>query len=129
MEEKDFEAKLLKLSHDIDQLDAKIDDKISSLREELCKEIWKIRLEEVKNTSVVLIDTIEAVATQAGWKDKLEQCHRAYEEVVKLSGEYFEMLDKASAGESERIVQKIQDDINRVTRAAGLGEIWKGFED
>ena len=33
MEEQDFEARLAKLVHDIEQLDAKIDDKISSLRE------------------------------------------------------------------------------------------------
>ena len=35
MEQENFDAKLAKLSHDTEQLDARIEDRISSLREEL----------------------------------------------------------------------------------------------
>lgn len=54
MEERDFDARLAKLSHNIDQLDAKLDDDISSLREELRKGILGAYLMQIRDASVTL---------------------------------------------------------------------------
>ena len=120
MEEKDFDARLAKLSHDIDQLDAKLDDKISSLKEELRKWILGAYLAHIRDTSVVYIDMIITLAPALSTAAK-----RARDEVMKLSKEYFDMVDKISADEFQNNLMKFREDVNRITRSAGLQEIWK----
>jgi len=61
VEEKDFDTRLAKLSHDIDQLDAKLDDKISSLKEEVRKGILGAYLAHIRDTSTVYIDMISTL--------------------------------------------------------------------
>ena len=116
MEEENFNTKLVKLAHDIEQLDAKIDDKISSLREELKKEILGAGLAYIRDTSLVDISLKQASS---------QVSKRVYGEIVKLSRECLETLDKISADEFEEELNKLKHDINRITRAAGLGEFWE----
>jgi len=120
MEEKDFDARLAKLNHDIDQLDAKLDDKISSLKEELRKWILGAYLAHIRDTSTVYIDMIITLAPALS-----TAARRAREEVMKLSSEYFEAVDKISADEFQKNLMKFRGDVNRITRSAGLQEIWK----
>ena len=120
MEEKDFDARLAKLSHDIDQLDAKLDDKISSVREELQKWILGAYLAHIRDTSTVYIDMMITLAPALSTAAK-----RARDEVIKLSSEYFEVVDKISADEFQKNLMKFREDINRITRSAGLQEIWE----
>ena len=120
MEEKDFDTRLVKLSHDVDQLDAKLDDKISSLKEELRKWILGAYLAHIRDTSTVYIDMISTLNPALSKSAK-----RARDEVMKLSKEYFDMVDKISADEFQKNLMKLREDINRITRSAGLQEIWK----
>jgi len=120
MEEKDFDARLAKLSHDIDQLDAKLDDKISSLKEELQKWILGAYLAHIRDTSTVYIDMMITLVPVLSTAAK-----RARDEIMKLSNEYFEVVDKISADEFQKNLMKFREDINRITRSAGLQEIWK----
>jgi len=120
MEEKDFDTRLVKLSHDIDQLDAKLDDKISSLKEELTKLVLGAHLAHIRDTSVVYIDMIITLAPALSTAAK-----RARDEVMKLSKEYFEMVGKISADEFQNNLMKFREEVNRITRSAGLQEIWK----
>ncbi len=120
MEEKDFDARLTKLSHDIDQLDAKLDDKISSLKEELRKWILGAYLAHIRDTSTVYIDMISTLNPPLSKSAK-----RARDEVMKLSKEYFDMVDKISADEFQNNLMKLREEVNRITRSAGLQEIWK----
>ena len=120
MEEKDFDTRLAKLSHDIDQLDAKLDDKISSLKEEVRKWILGAYLAHIRDTSTVYIDMISTLNPPLSKSAK-----RARDEVMKLSKEYFDMVDKISADEFQKNLMKLREDINRITRSAGLQEIWK----
>lgn len=120
MEEKDFDARLAKLNHDIDQLDAKLDDKISSLREELRKWILGAYLAHIRDTSTVYIDMMITLAPALSTAAK-----RARDEVMKLSSEYFDIVDKISADEFQKNLMKFREDVNRITRSAGLQEIWK----
>ena len=120
MEEKDFDARLAKLSHDIDQLDAKLDDKISSLKEELSKLVMGAHLAHIRDTSVVYIDMIITLAPSLS-----NAARRARDEVMKLSHDYFETVGKISADEFQRNLMKFREDVNRITRSAGLQEIWK----
>ena len=120
MEERDFDARLARLSHDIDQLDAKLDDKISSLKEELRKWILGAYLAHIRDTSTVYIDMISTLNPALSTAAK-----RARDEVMKLSKEYFDMADKISADEFQNNLMKLREDINRITRSAGLKEIWK----
>jgi len=120
MEEKDFDARLAKLSHDIDQLDAKLDDKISSLKEELQKWILGAYLAHIRDTSTVYIDMMITLVPVLSTAAK-----RARDEIMKLSNEYFEVVDKISADEFQKNLIKFREDINRITRSAGLQEIWK----
>jgi len=120
MEEKDFDTRLVKLSHDIDQLDAKLDDKISSLKEELTKLVLGAHLAHIRDTSVVYIDMIITLAPTLSTAAK-----RARDEVMKLSKEYFEMVGKISADEFQNNLMKFREEVNRITRSAGLQEIWK----
>jgi predicted ATPase len=120
VEEKDFDARLAKLSHDIDQLDAKLDDKISSLKEELMKLVLGAHLAHIRDTSVVYIDLIITLAPALSKAAK-----RARDEVMKLSQDYFEVVGKISADEFQKNIIKFREDVNRITRSAGLQEIWK----
>lgn len=120
MEEKDFDTRLAKLSHDIDQLDAKLDDKISSLKEEVRKGILGAYLAHIRDTSTVYIDMISTLNPPLSKSAK-----RARDEVMKLSQEYFDMVDKISADEFQNNLMKLREDVNRITRSAGLQEIWK----
>ena len=120
MEDKDFDARLAKLSHDIDQLDAKLDDKISSLKEELTKLVLGAHLAHIRDTSVVYIDMIITLVPALSTAAK-----RARDEVMKLSKEYFEMVGKISADEFQNNLMKFREEVNRITRSAGLQEIWK----
>jgi len=120
VEEKDFDARLAKLSHDIDQLDAKLDDKISSLREELRKWILGAYLAHIRDTSTVYIDMMITLAPALSTAAK-----RARDEVMKLSSEYLDMVGKISADEFQKNLMKFREDVNRITRSAGLQEIWK----
>ena len=120
MEEKDFDTRLAKLSHDIDQLDAKLDDKISSLKEEVRKGILGAYLAHIRDTSTVYIDMISTLNPPLSKSAK-----RARDEVMKLSKEYFDMVDKISADEFQNNLMKLREDVNRITRSAGLKEIWK----
>lgn len=120
MEEKDFDTRLAKLSHDIDQLDAKLDDKISSLKEEVRKGILGAYLAHIRDTSTVYIDMISTLNPPLSKSAK-----RARDEVMKLSKEYFDMVDKISADEFQNNLMKLREDVNRITRSAGLQEIWK----
>ncbi|MCL0091402.1 hypothetical protein M1N57_00825 [Dehalococcoidales bacterium] len=130
MEEENFNAKLAKLAHEIEQLDAKIDDKVSSLEERLVKEIWHICLEERKNMSLAYINNfIEVFAVQAGREDLLKTCSRVYKEVTDLAREYSKQLHGALTSDAQNTVQKYTGDVNRITRSAGLGEIWRLLEE
>ena len=120
MEERDFDARLARLSHDIDQLDAKLDDNISSLKEELRKWILGAYLAHIRDTSTVYIDMMITLAPALSTAAK-----RSREEVMKLSSEYFEVVDKISADEFQNNLMKFREDVNRITRSAGLQEIWK----
>jgi len=120
VEEKDFDTRLAKLSHDIDQLDAKLDDKISSLKEEVRKGILGAYLAHIRDTSTVYIDMISTLNPPLSKSAK-----RARDEVMKLSKEYFDMVDKISADEFQNNLMKLREDVNRITRSAGLQEIWK----
>jgi len=120
VEEKDFDTRLAKLSHDIDQLDAKLDDKISSLKEEVRKGILGAYLAHIRDTSTVYIDMISTLNPPLSKSAK-----RARDEVMKLSQEYFDMVDKISADEFQNNLMKLREDVNRITRSAGLQEIWK----
>jgi hypothetical protein len=62
MEQENFDAKLAKLSHDIEQLDAKIEDRISSLREELRRLILGAYLIQIRDASVTYVDIRRALA-------------------------------------------------------------------
>ena len=114
MEQENFDAKLMKLSHEIEQLDAKIDDKISSLREELREEILRSHLSAVGNISLAWLRPISSEARR-----------RAYDEIAKLTQEYHEIVSKVSADECLKNLTRLNEDVNRITRAAGLGELWK----
>lgn len=92
------------LAHEIEQLDAKIDDKVSSLEERLVKEIWHICLEERKNVSLAYINFIEVFAVQDGREDLLKTCSRVYKEVTDLAREYSKQLHGASASEAQNTV-------------------------
>jgi len=120
MEERDFDARLARLSHDIDQLDAKLDDNISSLKEELRKWILGAYLAHIRDTSTVYIDMMITLAPALSTAAK-----RSREEVMKLSSEYFDIVDKISADEFQNNLMKFREDVNRITRSAGLQEIWK----
>ena len=120
MEEKDFGDKLAKLSHDVDQLDAKLDDKLSSLKEEMMKWILGAYLAHIRDTSTVYIDMISTLSPALSTASK-----RAHQEVLKLSKEYFDMVDKISADEFQNNLIKLRKEINRITRSAGLKEIWQ----
>jgi hypothetical protein len=120
MEEKDFDARLAKLSHDIDQLDAKLDDKISLLKEEAMKWTLGCYLAHIRDTSTVYIDMIITLAPTLSTAAK-----RARDEIMKLSSEYLDTVDKISADEFQNNLMKLREDINRITRSAGLKEIWK----
>ncbi len=119
MEEKDFEAKLIKLSHDIDQLDAKIDDKFSSLEEKLTKKALITELALLRDVSEIAL-AIFKVAKAAS----PQKCNTAYEEVGKLIGECLNELSEISAGEFRQRHPSIKKDVNRITRSAGIGNIW-----
>jgi len=93
MEEENFDAKLAKLSHDIEQLDAKIDDKVSLLRKELKKEILEAGLAYIRDTSLIDISLMQASS---------QVSKRVYNEIAKLSRECLETLDKISADEFEQ---------------------------
>ena len=120
MEEKDFDAKLAKLAHDIEQLDGKIDDKISSLREELRKWILGAYLAHTREISTIYIDLVIALKPSLS-----EAAQRARDEIAKLSKEQVKTLDKIPADEFEKDLIKFRENINRITRSAGLGEIWE----
>jgi hypothetical protein len=120
MPEKDFEAKLIKLRHDFDQLDAKIDDEISSLREELAKRILEVNLTQIGNISLSWLTTRKALAPSLS-----NACDTAHQEIRELTTEYLKELPKISAEEFEKRHPSFKDDINRIARSAGLGEIWK----
>ena len=119
MEEKDFEAKLTKLSHDIDQLDAKIDDKISSLKEELRKEIWGAYFIQIRDTSLLAVAMGRLVPSLS------KACDRASKQISEVGHDYDEMLGKVSADEFEKNLGKLKREINRITEAAGIGKVWK----
>lgn len=123
MEEKDFEAKLTKLRHDIDQLDAKIDDKISSLREELTKEILVSQFLEIRDISNIYLD-IAGVFN----RDVSDACKRARTEIDKTTNEYIELVDEISADESAKNLNKFKKNLNRINRTAGLPEFWVAKE-
>ena len=118
MEEENFDAKLAKLSHDIEQLQN--EDKISSLREELRKEILGAVLEHIRDTSLLYISFKQASSQVSG---------RVYDEVKGLCQECLETFDEVSADEFEEKLSKLKEDINRITRAAGLGETWLTSKD
>ena len=101
-------------------MDAKLDDKISSLKEELRKWILGAYLAHIRDTSTVYIDMIITLAPALSTAAK-----RAREEVMKLSSEYFDMVDKISADEFQKNLMKFREEVNRITRSAGLQEIWK----
>jgi Skp family chaperone for outer membrane proteins len=119
MEEKDFEARLTKLSHDIEQLDAKIDDKISSLREELRRWILTAYFLEVRDVSNTYLDIGAAFNPNVS-----EVCKRARTEVEEVAKEYLDLVDKVSADEFQKNLGKFKKDINRITRSAGLTDFW-----
>lgn len=119
MEEKDFEARLTKLTHDIDQLDAKIDDKISSLREELTKQILIAYFLEIRDVSNTYLD-IAGVFNQ----DVSDACKRARTEIAETTNEYLDLVNEVSADESQKNLSKFKKNINRITRTAGLPEFW-----
>ena len=121
MEEKNFEAKLAKLSHDIDQLDAKLEDRISSLGEELTKLILGSYLVQTIDTSVTYVDIGRVLAP----KNLSEACGRARNEIEKLSEEYWKRFDEVSADKFHEDLLKFKARINTITRAAGLGQLWK----
>ena len=118
MEEKDFEAKLTKLSHDIEQLDAKIDDKISSLKEESRRKILGLTLAQIRDTSQSYINILRSNPAFS------ETCGRVHIEIGKLADEYIDQLYKVSVDEFEQGHPSFKKDINRISRAAGLGDIW-----
>jgi len=120
MEEKDFGDKLAKLSHDVDQLDAKLDDKLSSLKEEMMKWILGAYLAHIRDTSTVYIDMISTLSPALSKASK-----RAHNEVLQLSKEYFDKADKISTDEFQNNLMKLRTEINRITRSAGLKEIWQ----
>ena len=122
MEERDFDARLARLSHDIDQLDAKLDDNISSLKEELRKWILGAYLAHIRDTSTVYIDMMITLAPALSTAAK-----RSRDEVMKLSSEYFDIVDKISADEFQNNLMKFREDVNRITRSAGLQEIWNSL--
>ena len=119
MEQENFDAKLAKLTHNIEQLDAKIDDKISSLREELRRWILEAYLLQARDMSVVYLDIGVAFSPTFS-----QACKRARNEVDKLSQEYAEMLNEISTEDFERRLVKFKTDVNRITRSAGLEQIW-----
>ena len=47
------------------------------------------------------------------------------DEVEKLTREYTEMLGTVSADEFQQQLLKFETHINRITRSAGLGGLWK----
>ena len=120
MEEEDLGKRLVKLAHDIEQLDAKIDDKISSLREELRKWILAGYLVHVREISTVYMDLYISLNPSLS-----DAAKRARDELTKLGKEHIKVLEKVSADELEKRMAKFREDINRITRSAGLGEIWE----
>ena len=119
MEEKDFEAKLAKLSHNIEQLDGKLEDRISSLREELKKEILGAYFVQIRDASLIAVAMCKVNPSLSKASD------RAFNQITQVASDYKEMLDKASADEFERDIQRLKREINRITEAAGIGKIWK----
>ena len=124
MEEKDFEVRLGKLSHDIEQLDAKIDDKISSVEEKLKRDIMEANLTGLRDISQIYI-TIASLSEATS----SEKYKRAYFEIAKLIDEYMEELDKVSADEFDQRHPSVKEDINRITRTVGVGNIWRRPKD
>ena len=79
MEQENFEAKLTKLAHDIEQLDAKIDDKILTLREELRKLIWAGYLLQARDITTMHLDIRGALDPNIS-----KACERVWSEPLKL---------------------------------------------
>ena len=124
MEEQDFGAMLIKLTHDYEQLSAKIDDRISSLREELKKGIVEANLTQIRDASLIALHIRKAYAP-----DLSEACDRASNEIGNLSKEYVEELSKVSPDEFGERHPSFKGDINRIARSAGLKEIWGRLKD
>ena len=120
MEEKNFDAKLAKLSHDIEQLNAKMENEISSLREGMRKEILRVTFHHIRDISLFHI-SFKPVSPQV--------YKRVWDEIMRLCRECHKAFDKISADELEEELSRLQEDINRVTRAAGLGEVWHTPKD
>jgi hypothetical protein len=113
VEQGDVETKISKLNHDIEQLDAKIDDKISSLREEFRKQIFSLQFTIIRDTSLLWLGELSS-----------ETRIRVHDEINKLINDYIRDFSKVTANELQKRLSNVRGDVNRITRAAGLGEIW-----
>ncbi len=120
MEQENFDAKLAKLNHDIEQLSAEVDDKISSLREELRKWILVSYLAHIRDVSEWYINILRLSKSGSS-----AACDRAFDEVEKFGEEQVKMVSTTPADDFEKNVLKFRERINMITRAAGLGEIWQ----
>ena len=109
MAEKGFEVKLTKLAHDIEQLDARVDSEISSIRAELRKEIRGVSLAQIRDISLITV-------TMQRRNYSSQACDKACEQISKLAKDY--------EGD-EKDLGSFQRDINRITEAAGIGKIWR----
>ena len=118
MERKDFEAELTRLNHRIEQLSAKIDKNISSLRKELRKQICVVHLTQIRDLTLSLL-------MPGTFKDY----RKPYDDIIKVTNKYFEILNRASEDEFEKSLSNLKEEINVITRLARFGEMWETPKD
>ena len=112
----DLEARL---THRIDQSAAGLEEKISSLEDAMMRKLSKLEVIQARNTSTVYA-TIHALINPALSKSS----SKAHKEILRLASEYLRKTEKDPIDELSELWLEFTRGVNRITRAAGLGEIW-----
>ena len=112
----DLEARL---THRIDQSVAGLEEKISSLEDAMTRKLCKLELMQARNTSTVYA-IIHGLINPALSKSS----SKAHKEITGLAREYLRKAEEAPMDELSGLWLEFTRGVNRITRAAGLGEIW-----
>ncbi len=114
MEPKDIEARFADLAEDMTQMEARIDAKLASLKEELRAEINNVYFAQIRDISLINVEMLWRTTDTPSLVESLSQ---AYKDIIRLAEQY--------KGSEEKDVAEFQNEVNGISEAAGIGRIWE----
>lgn len=107
-----------RLTQKIDQLEAKLDGEVSSLRSEMARGDSLSHFGRVREISMALNGLF---AMNPAFS---ECCIRADKELRELAEEYLKRFTENPVDSLPALILEFQKAVNRITRAAGVPQIW-----